>query len=92
MYIDKNLTEKDLLTDLIYSQRQIWNTYNCALIESSCKEFKQIILQCQSNILQAQSSILKAMEIRGWIDAKQVNEREIKKIFLKHDENYISKI
>lgn len=77
MYIDKYLTEKDLLTDLVYSQRQIWNTYDCALIESSCQDLKEILLKCQLNILQNQSSISKAMEIRGWSAANLASENEI---------------
>lgn len=84
MYIDKNLTEKDLLTDLIYSERQISNSYNSTIMESSCLELRQILLKCQSNIRQVQSTILDAAEIRGWNSAKLASEKEIKNLITKY--------
>ncbi len=84
MYIDKYLTEKDLLTDLIYSQRQISNSYNCTIMESSCLELSEILQKCQSNIRQIQSSILDAAEIRGWNSVKLASEKEIKNLVTKY--------
>ncbi|WIV11956.1 spore coat protein [Proteiniborus sp. MB09-C3] len=80
MYIDKHLTEKDLLTDLIYSERQISNSYNSTIMESSCLELRQILLKCQSNIEQIQSTVLEAAEIRGWNSVKLASEKEIESI------------
>lgn len=84
MYIDKNLTEKDLLTDLIYSERQISNSYNSTIMESSCLELRQILLKCQSNIRQVQSTILDAAEIRGWNSVKLAGEKEIEHLVSKY--------
>lgn len=84
MYIDKHLTEKDLLTDLIYSERQISNSYNSTIMESSCLELRKILLKCQSNIIQIQSTILDAAEIRGWKNCELANETEIEKLITKY--------
>lgn len=85
MYIDKYLTEKDLLTDLIYSERQISNSYNCTIMEASCLELRQILLQCQSHIRQIQSSIFDAAEIRSWKSERPANEKEIKNLVAKYN-------
>lgn len=84
LYIDKNLTEKDLLTDLIYSERHISNSYNSTIMESSCLELKQILLKCQSNIRQIQATILDASEIRGWNSVKLASEKEIERLVTKY--------
>lgn len=80
MYIDKHLTEKDLLIDLIYSEKLISNSYDSALMESSCLELKKTLLQCHANIRKIQSTILDAAEIRGWNNGKLASEREIESL------------
>ncbi len=84
MYIDKHLTEKDLLTDIIYSERQISNSYDSTIMESSCLELRQILSKCQSNIRQIQSNILDAAEIRGWNSGNFASEKEIKNLITKY--------
>lgn len=76
MYIDKYLTEKDLLKDLIYSEKQISSSYNQLIMESSDPELRKILLKCQSNIHKMQPSILDALEIRGWNNMNLINEIE----------------
>ncbi|SCG82015.1 hypothetical protein DW1_0395 [Proteiniborus sp. DW1] len=83
MYIDKHLTEKDLLTDLIYSERQISHSYDNTIMESSCLELRQMLLKCQSNIRQIQSTILDAAEIRNWSNGKLISEKEIEHLATK---------
>lgn len=80
MYIDKHLSEKDLMTDLIYSEKLISNSYNSALMESSSPELKKILLHCHANIRKIQSTILDAAEIRGWNNGKLASEREIESL------------
>ncbi|WP_352419343.1 spore coat protein [Proteiniborus sp.] len=84
MYIDKHLTEKDLLKDLIYSEKQLSNSYNCTIMESSCSELRQILLHCQSNVRQIQSSVLEAIEIRCWNNMKLASEKEIENLVTKY--------
>jgi len=79
MYIDKYLTEKDLLKDLIYSEKQISSFYNQLIMESSCPELRKVLLQCQSTIHEIYPSILDALEIRGWNNMKLINEFEFNK-------------
>lgn len=84
MYIDKHLTEKDLLKDLIYSEKQLSNSYNCTIMESSCLELRQNLLQCQSNIRKIQLSILEAAEIRNWNNMKLASEKEIESLVTRY--------
>lgn len=84
MFIDKHLTEKDLLKDLIYSEKQLSNSYNCTIMESSCFELRQLLLQCQSNVRQIQFSILEAAEIRGWNNMQLANEKEIENLVTRY--------
>lgn len=78
MYIDKSLTEKDLLNDLIYSEKYISFSYSNTITESSCSQLRDILSKCQLSSQSVQYSIHDAIDKRGWNRIKLVTEKEIK--------------
>ena len=84
MYIDKGLTEKELLNDLIYSEKYISSSYNNVITESSCPQLRDILSRCQLTSQSVQYSIHDALDKRGWNRIKLVTEKEIKDIIDKY--------
>ena len=49
MYFNKTFTDKELIMDLMSSEKQIATCYNNAIIESSCPILRQIFTSCLTN-------------------------------------------
>jgi len=77
MYITTNLTEKELLNDLMSSEKQMSISYGNAITESSCPVLREIFAQCLERDQEIQYSIYDAVDRRGWNKIKLVNKRDI---------------
>ena len=88
MYFNKTLTDKELVMDLVSSEKQIASCYNNAIIESSCPVLRQIFTFCLSNTQNIQYSLYDAMERRGWNHVELVSSREIENMLEKYDDFY----
>ncbi|WP_425446333.1 spore coat protein [Dethiothermospora halolimnae] len=80
---NKTLSEKDLLFDLMSSEKKICNDYNNALMESSCPVLRNIFSECLSNNQKNEFSLYDAIDKRGWIKTKLVSDREVKDVYNK---------
>ncbi|KNF09583.1 coat F domain [Gottschalkia purinilytica] len=66
MYVYNLLTEKDMLNDLIYSEKYISNSYSSIVLELPCPELRKILFRCQLNVQSIESNIENARNERGW--------------------------
>ena len=80
---DNDFSEKDLLLDLISSEKKICNDYNNALMESSCPVLRDVFSKCLSNNQKNEFSLYDAIDKRGWIKTKLVSNREVKDVYNK---------
>ncbi|WP_034429829.1 spore coat protein [Caldisalinibacter kiritimatiensis] len=80
MVFNKYLTERELLSDLMTSEKELSNLYNDALTKSCSPLLKQTLSQCFFNTLDIQSSIHHANNIRGWNNARKTTEKDISNI------------
>lgn len=78
---NKTLSERDLLFDLISSEKKICSDYNNALMESSCPVLRDIFSQCLSNSQRNEFSLYDAIDKRGWIKTKLVSDREVRDVY-----------
>lgn len=76
----KNLSEKELLNDLIMSERQLSSSYNNSLIEINCDVLREIINDNQIDVQNIQFSLFSLLDNRGYNKIKLVNKKELKYI------------
>lgn len=84
MYHNKSLTEKELLIDLLTSEKHLTVTYNNAIIQSPCPQLRQIYSDCLSNTQEIQFSLYNVTEKRGWNKVNVASDREIKNMVKKY--------
>lgn len=80
MYFNNTLTEKELIKDLLMSEKELASLYNDAILESPCPILRNTLSQCFSSAQNIQFLILEASDRRGWNSMHSVNERDIKGI------------
>ena len=88
MYLNNALSEKDLLMDLMYSEKQICDLYNNAVILSSCPDLRQIFLKCLHDAQDIQYNLFNAIDQRGWNQVELASEKEIQNVVKKYQGFY----
>lgn len=86
MYSNKSLTEKELLMDLLTSEKHLTTAYNNAIIQSQCPQLRQIYSECLSSAQEIQFSLYDATERRGWNKINLASSREIESMVKKYSE------
>ncbi|MBF8984129.1 spore coat protein [Lutibacter sp. B2] len=75
-----SLSEKELLYDLLMSEKQICSVYNSSIIESSNSNLRQLLSQCEENIFLNQEKLLTKMNQRGWLTTTSANKHDIENL------------
>jgi spore coat protein CotF len=77
MAFSNNLTEKEMLLDLMTSEKELSNLYNNAVSECINPILRRILFQCILNSQDVHLAIYDAVSKRGWINIKTANKRDI---------------
>lgn len=85
MYQSSSLSEKELLNDLILTEKQLSSSYNGAILETSCPRLRDILSNCLKNTQEIQFSINKALDDRGWHQLDLASYRDIEKITSRYE-------
>lgn len=85
MDLNNALNEKEILNDLIISEKQLLNYYNDAIVESFSPSLFTTFIKCINNIQDIGYSLNKAINQRGWSNIKLANKRDIKEIIDRFD-------
>lgn len=72
-----SFTEKELLNDLLMSEKQVSSAYTVGITESSCSNLRTVLSQCEQNVLATQESIFNAMNERGWYPVKKAPSQDV---------------
>ncbi len=70
-------TEKELLDDLLSSEKQITSAYNTGITETSCKNLRQHLTKCLTDSQEIQYQIFDAMKQRGWYQTKPASSQDV---------------
>lgn len=87
MYLNNNLSEKEIMKDLLISEKEIADSYNDAILQSACPVLRKTLVNCLSDTQEVQHSVLQAVDKRGWNTIKLVSKREIDNIAKKYRHN-----
>ncbi|NLC17311.1 MAG: spore coat protein [Clostridiales bacterium] len=72
-----NLTEKDMLHDMLVLEKDIVKYYGSYLIEASCPELRKTLNQNLQASADDQFSVFNAMQSRGYYSVKDAPEQEV---------------
>lgn len=72
-----SLTEKEIMTDLLMSEKHGTEAYTVGVTESSCSNLRQVLTKCEQNIFNSQEDIWNAMNQRGWYSVKKADSNEV---------------
>jgi len=81
---DIKLTEKEMITDGLWSQEEIATGYHNAVCCCMSNQLKQALLSVLSDVHDIRFDFLAAMSARGWVSEEDAKENEIAKIKQKY--------
>lgn len=77
MYIINNLSEQEILNDLVLSEKELAISYNNTIVESTCPVLRKILSEGLNDIQDIQYTIYKIMDERGWNKNRLVSESDL---------------
>jgi Spore coat protein len=72
-----SLTEKDLLTDLLATEKQVLSAYTVGMTESSCQNLRSTLMNNIKSNQDIQYKVFDAMKQRGWYATKDAPTNEV---------------
>lgn len=71
------LGEKEILNDLLNTEKQILTTYSTAVTESSCANMRQLLLRNITQISDDQFNVFNAMVNKGYYQKKDAQDQDV---------------
>ena len=75
-----SLTEKELLHDLLASEKQVISAYSTGMTESSCPNLRTTLEDNFKNVEQVQYEVFNAMKQNNWYPIKDAPVNEIQQL------------
>lgn len=73
----KTMNEKELMSDLLLSEKHGTEAYTIGITESSCPNLRQTLSKCSQSIFKSQEDVFNAMNQRGWYNVKKADSQEV---------------
>ncbi len=77
---DVTLNEKDALTDMLESEKQLMSLYTTALFEGSTKSIRKNFSENLYGVAENQFSLYTQLSTRGYYQPKQANKADVDEI------------
>lgn len=81
-----SFTEKELMNDLITSEKQVTSAYNVGITEASCQNLRQHLTKCLNENQDIQYQIFDTMQQRGWYQTKQAQTQDVQSAKTKYNQ------
>ncbi|AWZ48035.1 spore coat protein [Hathewaya limosa] len=75
-----DLSEKDLMNDLLTSEKQIIGAYSTGITESSCTNFRNVLIDNFKRDQEVQYKVFDAMHKKGWYPTKDAAEQDVQQL------------
>lgn len=79
-------SEKDLMNDLLTSEKQVISAYNTGITEASCPNLRQHLTKCLTDTQEIQYQIFNAMKQRGWYETKPAPSQDVQNAKTKYNQ------
>ncbi len=75
-----NLTEQDLLTDLLNQEKQLMSLYATGIQEASCRNLRKLLTTQFTQTSQDQYEIFDQMREKGYYQTKDASTQEVQQV------------
>lgn len=73
----KAFTEEDMVTDILSTEKQLMDSLNVSITESSCTNLRQVFSSIYQQTCQDQFQTFDNMRQRGWYKTKDATDAEV---------------
>ncbi|ERI89498.1 coat F domain protein [Clostridiales bacterium oral taxon 876 str. F0540] len=77
--MNNKLTEKDLMHDLLATEKQVISSYSTGITETSCPNLRNTLVSNFKNAQDTQYKVFDAMRQKGWYAVKDAADEEVQK-------------
>ncbi|QAT39943.1 spore coat protein [Clostridium sp. JN-9] len=82
------MNEKELMQDLLATEKQVISAYSTGITESSCVNLRNTLVTNFTNAQNIQYKVFDAMKQKGWYQTKDAPSNEVQQ--LKNEANQMS--
>lgn len=75
-----NLSEKELMQDLLTSEKQVIGSYSTGIIESSCPNLRNVLVNNFTKEQNIQYKVFDAMNQKGWYPTKDAPTQDVEQV------------
>ena len=73
-------SEKDLMQDLLATEKQVISAYSTGITESSCPNLRGTLINNYKNASDVQYKVFDAMRQKGWYPTKDAPSNEVQQL------------
>lgn len=74
------LCEKDLMEDLLTTEKQMVSSYSTGITETSCQDLRSVLVNNFKKTEDTQYKVFDAMNQRGWYQTKDAPTNEVQQV------------
>ena len=78
--MDNTFCEKDLMHDLLATEKQTISAYSTGITETSCQNLRNTLVNNFKNAQDIQYKVFDAMKQKGWYTTKDAEDNEVQKL------------
>jgi len=78
--MNTGMTEKDLMQDLLATEKQVISAYSTGITESSCQNLRNTLIDNFKNDQNIQYKLFDAMKQKGWYPTKDAPDNEVQQL------------
>lgn len=75
--MNNKLTEKDLMHDLLATEKQVISAYSTGITETSCPNLRNTLVTNFKNAQDVQFKVFDAMKQKGWYKIKDAQDADV---------------
>ena len=78
--MNTGMAEKDLMHDLLATEKQVITAYSTGITETSCENLRNTLVDNFKNSQNIQYKIFDAMKQKGWYSTKDAPDNEVQQL------------
>ncbi len=78
--MNTSMSEKDLMQDLLATEKQAISAYSTGITESSCENLRNTLIENFKNDQNIQYKLFDAMKQKGWYSTKDAEDNEVQQL------------
>jgi spore coat protein F len=78
--MNTRMSEKDLMQDLLATEKQVISAYSTGITESSCENLRNTLIDNFKNDQNIQYKLFDAMKQKGWYPTKDAPDNEVQQL------------